>query len=233
MPPVCLHCRRPLAGHDALCARCWRGVDFIYEPVCDRLGIPMPFDSGGRQVSAAALADPPDYDRARAVASFDGVVRDLVHAFKYADRQDCRRLLARWLSASGEVLLADADLLVPVPMHRWRLLRRRYNQAALLTQQLAHMRGVPWAPEALVRVKSTTQQLSLTRAQRQLNVRAAFAVPVAARSLVEDRNIVLIDDVITTGATADACARSLKAAGAARVDVLAVAIVTDPRSVAA
>ena len=229
LPPVCLHCHHPLSGHDALCARCWRRIDFIRAPLCDRLGIPLPFDSGAKTVSAAALADPPDYHRARAAAHFDGVVRDLVHALKYADRHDGRRMFARWLSAAGDELLGDADLLVPVPLHRWRLLRRRFNQAAILAQQLARLRGLAWQPQALLRVKATPQQVGLARNQRRRNMATAFAVAPAARRSIAGRNIVVIDDVITTGATVDACARALKAAGAARVDVLAVAMVTGDR----
>jgi ComF family protein len=229
LPPVCLKCHKPLGGHDALCARCWRGIAFIRAPLCDRLGIPLPYDTGVATVSAAALADPPAYDRARAAAHFDGVVRDLVHNLKYADRHDGRRLLGRWLSTAGEEFLPDADLIVPVPLHRWRLFTRRFNQAALLAQELSRLRGVPWDPAALVRVKRTPQQVGLTRDQRQRNMAAAFKVPEARRARIEGRNIVLVDDVVTTGATANACARILKAAGAARVDVLAVAIVTGDR----
>lgn len=227
LPPVCIKCHAPLGGHDALCARCWRTVDFIRAPVCERLGIPLPFDSGAATVSAAAIAAPPAFDRARAAAHFNGVVRDLIHSLKYADRHDGCRLLARWLSSAGAELLADADVLMPVPLHRWRLFQRRFNQAALLTQELARLRGKPWAAGALVRVKHTPQQVGLTRDHRRRNMAAAFKVPPSAWQRIDGRNIVLIDDVITTGATAEACARALKAAGAARVDVLAVAMVVD------
>jgi ComF family protein len=227
LPPLCLACHKQLAGHDALCARCWRGIDFIRPPLCDRLGIPLPYDTGTATVSAAALADPPVYNRARAAARFDGIVRDLVHGLKYADRHDGRRLFGRWLSAAGEELLSDADLLVPVPLHPIRLFTRRFNQAAILTQELARLRGLSWHATALRRVKRTPQQVGLTRDQRDRNMAAAFRVADVARSDIEDRNIVLIDDVITTGATVNACARALRSAGAARIDVLALAIVTN------
>ncbi len=120
MPPVCLACREPLAGHDALCPVCWSGVDFIRPPLCDRLGLPMPFDAGGVMVSAAAVADPPPYGRARAVAAYSGQMRELVHALKFNDRHDVRRLFGRWLVEAGKELLADADVVVPVPLSRWR-----------------------------------------------------------------------------------------------------------------
>ena len=229
LPPLCLGCHKPLGGHDALCAACWRSIDFIRAPLCDRLGIPMPYATGGIVVSAAALADPPQYDRARAAAHFTGVVRDLVHKFKYADQHDSRRLLGRWLSAAGHELLADADLLVPVPLHRSRLLSRRFNQAAMLAHEVSRLHNVPCDPQALARIKKTPQQVGLTRDQWQRNMSAAFSVPASALGAIEGRHIVLIDDVITTGATIDACARALKAAGASRVDVLAAAIVTGDR----
>jgi ComF family protein len=227
LPPVCVACQHPLSGHDTLCAACWRRIDFIRAPLCDRLGCPLPFDTGVKTVSAAALADPPLYDRARAAAHFDGPVRDLVHALKYGDRHDGRRLLGRWLSAAGADLLHDADVIMPVPLHRWRLFSRRFNQAAILAQELARQRGIDWDADALIRVRSTPQQVGMTRDQRQHNVRAAFQVRDGATARIDGRRIVLVDDVITTGATGDACAHALRAAGATRIDVLAVAMVVD------
>ena len=162
VPPVCLACRRPLAVHDALCAVCWREVKFIRPPLCDRLGIPLPFDTGRPVVSARALADPPVYDRARAVAHFGGVVRDLIHRLKYGDRHEPLRLFARWLSDAGQDLLQDCDLIVPVPLHRLRLLSRRFNQAALLAAELAKLTGIPSDPLALARLKQTPSQVGLT-----------------------------------------------------------------------
>ena len=227
VPPLCIACQRPLGSHDSLCAACWRQVRFIRAPLCDRLGIPMPFDTGGPIVSGAALKDPPDYDRARAVAHFGPVTRELIHRFKYADRHDPRRLFARWLQAAGAELLADADALVPVPLHRWRLVSRRFNQAALLAQELSRLARVPCDPFLLARVKATPQQVGLSQAERRRNLAGAFRVPRTALERVRDARLVLIDDVITTGSTINACARVLKRAGAARVDVLAIAMVTD------
>ncbi len=185
----------------------------------------MPFDSGGTIVSGAALADPPVYDRARAVAHFDGVMRDLVHGLKYADRHDARRLFGRWLTAAGHEMLSDAALLVPVPLHPWRLLTRRFNQAAILAHEVSRSRFLPVDAAVLIRTRRTPQQVGLTEAQRRQNVTHAFQVPDNRRNAVEGRNVVLVDDVVTTGATLNACARALKAAGAARVDALVLAIV--------
>ncbi|CAN0442219.1 unnamed protein product, partial [Phaeothamnion confervicola] len=186
-----------------------------------------PFDTGATTVSAAALANPPDYDRARAVAQFGPVMRNLIHGFKYADRHDARRLFGRWLAGAGRDILADADVLVPVPLHRWRLLRRKFNQSGLLADELARNVHLPVDPFLIERIKATPQQVGLSQSERRRNVSGAFRIPPAAAARVENRHIVLIDDVITTGTTVSACARALRRAGATRVDVLALALVTE------
>lgn len=226
VPPLCLSCHALIATHDALCPACWGKIDFIREPLCDRLCIPMPFDTGGTMISAAAAADPPDYDRARAVARFDGVMRELVHDLKFRDRHDARRLFGRWLAEAGAGLLADADLIVPVPLTRGRLFGRRFNQSAILALEVSRLTGVKAETLALLRVRRTPPQVGLTREQRRQNVAGAFAVAGDRKARIEGAKVVLIDDVITTGATAGACARALKRAGAARVDGLALALVT-------
>ena len=233
MPPCCLVCRSPLESHHLLCAPCWRQVSFIRPPLCDVLGIPLPFDTGERTISAAAAARQPPYDRARAVAHHSGAMRTLVHQFKYADRHDARVLFGRWLAEAGRELLADADLIVPVPLARLRLITRRFNQAAVLAQELSRRTRLPVAPHVLRRLRATPSQVGLTLDQRRRNVAGAFRVPKNRAELVRGRQVLLIDDVVTTGATAEACARALKRAGAARVDVLALAMVTDAALVAA
>jgi ComF family protein len=228
LPPLCLVCRTPVQGHGGLCADCWRGIDFIEPPRCDRLGIPLPYPSVGPIISAAALADPPRYDRARSVARYGGVMRDLIHGLKYGDRHEGVRLFCRWLVHSGADILRGADILVPVPLARTRLWSRRFNQSALLARAIARARNLPHDPLALERIRRTASQVGLSPEQRKRNVAGAFRVPQRRRKAVVKQNIVLIDDVITTGATANACARTLKRAGAARVDVLALARVVDP-----
>jgi ComF family protein len=187
----------------------------------------MPFDTGGTMVSAAAAADPPAYERARAVARYDGVMRDLIRDFKFHDQHHGRRLFGRWLADAGHDLLDDADVIVPVPMARLRLLWRRFNQSAELANELARLRSVPFRTDALVRTRRTRPQPGLSQSERIANVRGAFAVPSGARSAIAGRAVLLVDDVITTGATVSACATALKSAGARRVDVLALALVTD------
>ena len=225
VPPVCSSCRTALSDHHAICAICWRDVAFIGAPLCERMGLPLPFDTGGPSVSAAALADPPDYDRARAAAHFGGTARKMVHGFKYSDRQEVRVLLGRWLLTAGRDLLGDAHLIIPVPMSRRRLFWRTFNQAAILAHEVGRTSGLPVSVAALRRRRATRPQVGLTRTQRQENMEGAFAISKSQRGLIAGQNILLIDDVITTGATINACARVLKRAGAARVDVLAVAMV--------
>ncbi len=232
LPPLCLACETRILSHDALCAGCWRQINFIRSPLCDRLGLPLPYgpnfdgsNFNGPQISALAAADPPIYDRARAVAHFDGLMRDLVHRLKYEDNPNCRRLFGRWLTEAGGCVLADADLVVPVPLGRLRLLSRRFNQAHILAAAVARQSGVPVDPLALKRCRSTTRQVGLSRDQRQRNVAGAFFVPQRSIGAIAGRRVVLIDDVITTGATVSAAAKALKKAGAAGVDVLALALV--------
>ncbi len=233
VPPCCLVCRTPLGAHHLLCPSCWKDVNFIRPPLCDVLGIPLPFDTGERTVSAGAVARPPAYDRARAVGHYSGSMRTLVHQLKYADRHDARTLFGRWLMEAGRDLLPIADVIVPVPLSRLRLIMRHFNQAAVLAGELSRQAGVPMDPLILKRTRFTKSQVGMTRDQRRRNIAGAFAVPRKWRARLEGRNVLLIDDVVTTGATAGACARTLKRAGAARVDVLALALVTNEALVAA
>ena len=228
LPPVCVACRVPVDSHGLVCGRCFAGIDFISSPVCTRLGVPLPYDTGEPYLSAAALAAPPAYDRARAVARYSGTMRDLIHSFKYRDRQDGLRLFARWLAQAGKEVLDDADLLVPVPLYRSRLWSRRFNQSALLARALEKYIHVQADCFALERTRRTLSQVGLSAAQRRRNVAGAFQVTLARRHAVRGKSVVLVDDVITTGATVEACARVLKRAGAARVDVLALARAVDP-----
>jgi ComF family protein len=232
VPPCCLVCRDRLVAHHLLCAACWREIRFIRAPLCDVMGIPLPYDTGGRQVSAAALAKPPSYDRARAVAHFSGAMRTLVHKFKYAESHDARALFGHWLSEAGRDMLEGIDVIAPVPLSRLRLLVRHFNQAAILAGEVSRRTGIAVDPLLLKRTRATRSQVGMTRDQRRRNVAGAFGVPRRKCARLQGASVLLIDDVVTTGATVDACARALKRAGATRVDVLALALVT-PQSLAA
>lgn len=227
-PPVCVACRAATGNAQALCASCWSGIGFIERPYCERLGTPFEVDLGPGMLSPAAIADPPVFTRARAVCRFDGAARELVHRLKYGDRSELALTLGRMMRQSGHELLADADLIVPVPLHRTRLWSRRFNQAALLARVVGGLAGLPHAATALARVKRTRQQVGLTRAQRADNLQGAFRVLPQARAQVEGRRILLVDDVLTTGSTVNAASRALLRAGATAVDVLTFArVVTD------
>ncbi len=228
LPPLCLSCRASVDGHGGLCAGCWSRVNFIVPPVCERLGIPLPYATDEPVISAAAMADPPAYHRARAAARYDEVMRALVHDLKYRDRQEGVRLFASWLVNAGQPFFSDADILVPVPLYRLRLWSRRFNQSALLARAVSSRTQIPVNLFCLQRKRRTASQVGLTLEQRKRNVRGAFAVPDKWRGAIADKNLILVDDVITTGATANACARILKRAGAKRVDILALARVVDP-----
>ncbi len=223
-PPACLSCRRSVAGDAGLCAACWRGMRWIERPFCERLGLPFDRDLGAGLLSPEAMANPPVYGRARAVARFDdGPARRLMHGLKYNDRLDLARPLGAWMARAGAELLAEADLVVPVPLHRRRLWRRQFNQAAVLAREVSRASGRPWEPLALRRVKETASQVGMSRPQRVLNVQGAFAVAAGREGAVTGRRILLVDDVLTTGSTLNAASRALLRAGAAGVDVLVFA----------
>jgi ComF family protein len=226
LPPLCPACRAPVVGV-ALCAECWSKLSFIAPPYCERLGIPFAFDAGPGLLSMQAIADPPAYGRARAAVRYDDTARTLVHAFKYGDRLDLAPTLGRWMARAGAELLVEADAIVPVPLHWRRLWARRFNQSAMLAEVIAREAGRPVAHGALKRVKATVQQVGLTRAQRAENIQGAFRVPAAGKAAVAGRRLVLVDDVLTTGATVEGCTRALLRAGAAAVDVLTFARVVD------
>jgi ComF family protein len=225
-PPTCLACRAATAEAGALCPKCWGAMGFIERPYCERLGTPFEqefgLDLGEPRLSREAVDDPPVFRRARAVAVFaDGPARRLVHRLKYSDRAELARPMGAWMARAGAELLADADVVTPMPLHRLRLWSRRFNQAAALAREAARAGGKPYAPALLQRVVATRTQVGLTRRQRAENVQGAFRAAPGAP--IEGRRVVLVDDVLTSGATANAAARALLRAGAAQVDVLVFA----------
>jgi ComF family protein len=228
LPPVCLACRKPAGADGGLCPKCWQGAGFIERPYCERLGTPFAYDSGMPLISPAAFADPPAFDRARAVMRFSDVARDLVHLLKYGDRLDLVKPFASWMARAGDELLHEADALVPVPLHWTRLFQRRFNQSAELARAISRRKSISVIDDALERVRATPPQVGLARDERAKNVHGAFSIGKSARSKVKGKRIVLIDDVLTTGATANSCARVLRRAGAARIDVLTLTRVVDP-----
>jgi ComF family protein len=219
-PPQCVACGEIDAEPAALCAACWRAMPFITRPFCERTGVPFAVDIGGPLLSPQAIADPPVYRAARAVARHDGAAKAMAHRLKYGDRQELALAMARLMTGAAGDLVARADVLVPIPLHWTRLFRRRFNQAAALAARMSEISGKPMQPELLRRRKRTRQQVGLTRAERQQNVQGAFLVTEEARARVKGLSVLLVDDVLTTGSTANAAARVLLRAGAANVDVV-------------
>ena len=222
LPQLCAACREPVDG-PGLCPACWGKLSFIAPPYCERLGIPFPFDGGPGLLSMEAIADPPAYDRARAAVRYDDIAKKLVHSLKYGDRLDLAPMMGRWMATAGRNLVAEADAIVPVPLHWRRQWARRFNQSALLGEIIAKASGRPVVYGALKRVKATPQQVGLDKSGRAQNVQGAFRVPPGGKAEVAGRRLVLVDDVLTSGATVDACARALLRGGAAAVDVLVFA----------
>ena len=221
-PPTCLVCRAAVAQTDALCGACWGGMRFIERPFCDRLGTPFEHEMGEGVLSAKAVDDPPVFARARAVVCFEeGPARRLVHRLKYSDRMELARPMGQWMARAGRDILAEADVLAPVPLHVTRLWRRQFNQAAALGRAVSQTCGKPMNLGLVERSRATRPQVGLTRAERAVNLQGAFRCPETAE--VKGRRIVLVDDVLTSGATANAAARALLKQGAKAVDVLVFA----------
>ena len=231
LPPRCLHCHAMVEGDAALCPDCWPLFDFLASPLCESCGFPYEYDPGPHDaLCAACMAHRPHFDRARSVLVYGETSRQLILDFKHGDRTWPAPSFGRWLARAGCELTADADLVVPVPLHRSRLYARRYNQASLLALALGRETGLTVEPELLTRHRATQSQGRMSPSARQRNVQGAFRLRAGFEDLAEGKHVLLIDDVLTTGATAGECARTLKRAGAAAVDVLTLARVVRPRS---
>jgi ComF family protein len=220
LPPRCLKCGIAVTVAHALCPACWRGITFLAAPCCACCGLPFDYELGPEALCGACARELPPYTRARAALRYDEESRRLILAFKHGDRLQLAPALAGWMRRAGAGLLAEAHVIVPVPLHWTRLFARRYNQAAVLAHALA-AEGPPVLADALLRRRRTPSQGKRNAAARRRNVAGAFAVH-PDRS-VGGKRVLLIDDVLTTGATVGECARVLKRAGAADVDVLTLA----------
>jgi ComF family protein len=226
MPPRALDDARGTGAavqSHGLSAETWTRISFIEAPVCDGCGAPFDYDLGPDARCAACAGRTAAFDRARAACLYDDHARDLILKLKHADRTDLAGLFARWIARAAADILPEIDAVVPVPLHPTRLLARRYNQAAEIARPLARLSRVRYFADAVVRVRRTGSQGGRSADARRRNVAGVFAVPARWRSRIVGRRLLLIDDVLTTGATAEGCARALKAAGAARVDVAVIA----------
>jgi ComF family protein len=225
-PPRCFSCGEMVGEHGNICGECWSGVDFISAPLCRCCGMPFELDTAEGEECMPCLQSPPPYAAARAVFRYEGDSRRLITGYKYYDRTLASPMFARWMARAGAELLAQAEVIVPVPLHRRRLVQRRYNQSALLALALGKATQKPVLVDALKRTRHTPQQAGLTREQRQENVKDAFAVNTRHKDMLSDKAVLLVDDVLTTGATLNACTQALLERGAKAVYVLTVARTT-------
>lgn len=224
-PPRCIACGETVASDFGLCAKCWGEAGFIAGSLCDLCGKALPgiAQPGERLHCDACLADPPPWARGRAALSYAGTARQLVLGLKHGDRLDLARPLGKWLAQAAMPLLEPDMIVAPVPLHRWRLLARRYNQSALLAGVLAAQTGLTHIPDLLLRPHATASQDGRSREERFRNLSGRIAANPRRRRSIRGRSILVVDDVLTSGATLSAATEALLSAGARRVCIAALA----------
>lgn len=222
LPPACMACSEPVREPASLCATCWSALPEIAGARCQQCGLPLPTQWQAETHCLGCLQDPPPFERAHAPYLYDGPARRVVIRFKNG-KESWAQPMAAAMHRTAPGWATPDKLLIPVPLHRWRLAARGYNQALVLARALGQLGGVQVAPDWLIRVKNTPSTRGLKRAQRLRNVSGAFRLRPEFAARLKGRHILLVDDVMTTGATAAACARVLRRAGAARVDVITYA----------
>lgn len=222
-PPLCPISNERVAAPGLVAAKAWSKLQFIDDPVCARCGAPFAHDYGEATSCARCVAEPPDFDRARAAVVYDDASHDLIVSFKHADRTELAPLLGRLLVRAGRGVVSATSIVAPAPLHPSRLFSRRYNQAAILARVLAASAGARFEPMMLERTRATPPQKALSPDARRRNVAGAIAARPSTAARASGAHVVVVDDVLTTGATLSACARALKKAGAARVDAVVLA----------
>jgi ComF family protein len=223
LPPLCLSCDGPVSAQQTLCPACWGQIHFIADPFCAGCGVPFETPVGSGMLCGSCLTEPPLFKAARAAMLYNDASRKIIISFKHSDRIHPARALASWMHRAGQEFWAEADFIAPVPLHRGRLFSRRYNQAALLARHVAGLMDKPIFVDALQRTRATPIQGHLKRKERQENVRKAFALNPRYTAKIRGKTAILVDDVLTTGATVNECSRVLLDAGAEAVCVLTLA----------
>ena len=227
-PPTCLACDTAVSDPGTLCGACWGKTPFIAGQCCDRCGTPLPGDDGSVACCDDCLRIARPWGRGRAALVYGDTGRSLVLGLKHGDRHDIAGPAGRWMARAAAALIRPDTLVAPVPLHRWRLFKRRFNQSALLAQALAEAALRPHCPDLLVRTRQTTSQDGRTREGRFLNMQGAIHAHPRHRALIEGRHVLLVDDVMTSGATLAAATEACFAAGADEVDVVVMARVLHP-----
>ena len=219
-PPQCLSCDTLVPSHGTLCLPCWQGIGFITEPCCAKCGYPFDFAMGSETYCADCLQDLPSFSRARSAFRYNDASRQLVLRLKFQDQTLLARIYGPWLASAGRELIENSDVIVPVPLHYWRFVQRRYNQSALLAQSLSKQCGLTALVDGMRRTRHTMPQADLARKDRLENVKGAFAVTPRYGPAIKGKSVLLVDDVMTSRATVDECAKALLKAGALSVNVL-------------
>jgi len=222
-PPRCLACPEYTDAARGLCPACWRDTVFVSGTACVKCGVPLMGEATSEDLCESCQRHPPAWDFGAAALIYQGAGRRMVLQFKHGDRLDMVQPLAAWMAAAGARQIAAADIIVPVPLHWRRLLRRRYNQSAELARRLSQISGKPAVVDLLTRRRLTIPQEGMNRSARAANQAGAFAVNSRRLAGTGGRNVLLVDDVLTSGATLSNCAETLRGAGAARVDILVLA----------
>jgi len=222
LPPRCPSCGTIVPEPNLFCLPCWQSLAFLGDPCCARCGLPFDYETDADAECGRCLADPPPFVRLRAAVAYGDTARKVALKLKYSGRPGVAETLAHFMArqlpwlGSGE----GEALLIPVPLHRWRIWKRGYNQAALIASALSARSGIPAELDLLRRTRATPPLKGLGRRERALTVRGVFAVAKEDRPRLKGRHVILVDDVFTSGATAGACARTLRRAGARSVAVL-------------
>ncbi|MEH6632589.1 MAG: ComF family protein [Halopseudomonas aestusnigri] len=223
LPPICGSCREPVVNSYGICGKCWADLTFISDPCCVCCGYPFDLSVEAGAFCGECLKAPKSFDRCRAALSYHDKSRDMIIGFKHSDRTYLAHLFTKWVTLAGKEIIADADIITPVPLHPKRLLIRRYNQSGLLAQKAAKKHTKNYVPDLLLRTKNTSSQGHLSQRGRWDNVRAAFQINPKYKEMIRGKKIVLIDDVYTTGATLEACSRTLKKEDVTRIDAIVLA----------